>query len=817
MTSPPGGSVTFLFSDIEGSTRLLDELGAEAYAEALAEHRRIMRRAFAAHGGFEVDTQGDAFFVAFPRSEGALAAAEQAQAALAAGPIRVRMGIHSGEPLVTREGYVGIDVHRAARVMSAGHGGQVLVSQATYALVDGKSGLTELGRHRLKDLTEPQPLYQLGTEQFPPLKTLYQTNLPVQPTPLVGRETELADVLELLASSRLLTLTGAGGSGKTRLALQAAAELVEDYKDGVWWVSLAAVRDAELVEPTIGNVVGSKNGLVEHLRSQETLLLLDNFEHLLGAAPAVSAVLAEAPNVRVMTTSRERLAVTAEQEYPVPTLIPAEAVALFTARARQLKPDFEPDEHVEEICHRLDGLPLAVELAAARAKVLAPTQILERLGKSLDVLTAGSRDAPERHRTLRATIGWSYQLLDEHEQSLFARLAVFAGSFDLEAAEAIGDAELDALAGLVDKSLLRQSAEGRFFLLETVLAYAVERLEESGESDVVRARHAAHFLELAEVAEAELQGADQALWLERLEQERGNLRAALDWAAASGDAETELRLATALRGLWETRGPVSEALRRLEGAVHRAGDKLPQRRIAGLRGAALSALRIGDNEAAERLAREFLGLARQLGDRESEVSALIKLGAVAARVKRFEEGREMMEEAVAIAREAGDRRSLGHALLNLGGLAMEEGNAKRGADLCERSLSEGGEALDTRGKTVALLNLSFARLRLGDPGRARESGRKALDLALTGGDRSSLADALGVIAASAASVDATLAARLAGAAAVLAEEVGLEPDDEVIDAVRAVADGETYDLGYEEGRSLSLDEAVELALSVDSG
>ena len=339
-TDLPTGTVTFLFSDIEGSTRLLHDLGPEGYAAVLAEHRGRMREVFAAHGGVEVDTQGDAFFVAFPETAGALAAAGQAQRALADGPIRVRMGIHSGKPLLTAEGYVGIDVHQGARVMSAGHGGQVLLSEAARALLDSPVELRDLGEHRLKDLTAAQRLYQLGDEQFPPLKTLHQVNLPVQPTPLVGRRHELDQILELLSEARLVTLTGAGGSGKTRLALQAAAELVEVYPEGVWWVSLAALRDPALVESTICQVVGAKDGLAEHLRGRKALLLLDNFEHLLEAAPHVGGLLSEAPDLRILATSRERLGLAAEHEYPVPTLVPAEAVALFTARARQFQPDF---------------------------------------------------------------------------------------------------------------------------------------------------------------------------------------------------------------------------------------------------------------------------------------------------------------------------------------------------------------------------------------------------------------------------------------------------------------------------------------------
>jgi predicted ATPase len=547
MRSLPSGTVTFLFSDIEGSTRLLEELGAEAYAAALAEHRRVMREAFVRHGGVEVDTQGDAFFAVFPEVGGALAAAAQAQAAFAEGPIRVRMGIHSGEPLLTEEGYVGIDVHRGARVMAAGHGGQVLVSHEAYRLLGSDGGLTELGSHRLKDLIEAQPLYQLGDDDFPPLKTLYQTNLPVQPTPLIGREAELDAVLDLLATTRLLTLTGAGGSGKTRLALQAAAELVDDYKDGVWWVSLAGLRDPDLVEPAIGQVVGAREGLAEHLRGKQTLLLLDNFEQLLEAAPQIADLLVEAPDLRVLVTSRERLALSAEQEYSVPPLVAAEAVGLFTARARQLKPAFEPDQYVESICRRLDGLPLALELAAARVKVLSPLQILERLGQSLALLTAGARDVPERQRTLRATIEWSYELLSEDEQRLFPRLGVFAGGFGLEAAETVCEVGLDVLQSLVDKSLIRQSDEGRFFLLETIREFACDWLDEAASFE---RRHAMWCVALAEDAKRGIYGPEQAMLVDLLDREHNNLRAALEWAAREEDHEVLLRLASSLGYFW---------------------------------------------------------------------------------------------------------------------------------------------------------------------------------------------------------------------------------------------------------------------------
>jgi predicted ATPase len=489
MRDLPSGTVTFLFTDIEGSTRLLQELGDE-YVDALAEHRRLLRDAFERHGGVEVDTQGDAFFVAFARAADAVAAADDGQRALDGGPIRVRMGIHTGEPLLTEEGYVGMDVHRAARIAAAGHGGQILVSQTTRELLGDSPALRDLGDHRLKDLSAPQRLYQVGDGAFPPLKALHEMHLPQQPTSFVGRERELAEVVELARSSRFVTLTGPGGSGKTRLGLQTATELADEFDDGVWFVPLAPVDDVELVAPTIAKALGVRDDLAAHLRGKRALLLLDNLEHLLEAGPVVGELVAAAESVTVLATSRERLGLAAEVEYRLPMLATDEAVALFEARARALKPGFESNGEVKEICERLDGLPLAIELAAARARILTPAQILERLGRRLELLTGGARDAPERQRTLRSTIEWSYELLDQGERTLFARLAVFGASFSLEAAEEVVEADLDALASLLDKSLLRETGVGRFFLLETLKEFAAERLHDRGEADAYRLRHA---------------------------------------------------------------------------------------------------------------------------------------------------------------------------------------------------------------------------------------------------------------------------------------------------------------------------------------
>jgi adenylate/guanylate cyclase family protein/AAA ATPase-like protein len=431
MRELPSGTITFLFTDIEGSTRLLDELG-DAYADALAEHRRVLREVFARHGGVEVDTQGDAFFVAFARVKDALAAAAQGRQALDGGPVRVRMGLHTGEPVVTEEGYVGIDVHRAARIAAAGHGDQILLSQTTRDFA-GNLDLRDLGEHRLKDLAAPERLYQLGDRDFPPLKTLYQTNLPIPATPFLGRERELQELQALISRPdvRLLTMSGPGGTGKTRLALQAAAEVAERFPDGLYWVPLASLRDASLVLDVAARALGAADGLVERIADKSLLLLFDNFEHLIEAAPELSNVLAACPNAQVIVTSRELLRLPGEQAYPVPPLEPEDGEELFVARARAAKPDFRTDELVKDICARLENLPLALELAAARVRVLSPDELIRRLSKRLDLLKGG-RGVDARQQTLRATIEWSHDLLDGDEQWLFARLAVFRGGCTIQ-------------------------------------------------------------------------------------------------------------------------------------------------------------------------------------------------------------------------------------------------------------------------------------------------------------------------------------------------------------------------------------------------
>jgi predicted ATPase/class 3 adenylate cyclase len=819
MRELPSGTVTFLFTDIEGSTRLLHELG-DGYADALAEHRRLLRVAFERHGGVEVDTQGDAFFVAFARAGDAVEAAREAQRALEGGPIRVRMGVHTGEPQVTDEGYVGIDVHRAARIASAGHGGQVLVSQTTRDLLSDPVALRDLGEHRLKDLSAPQRLYQLGDGEFPPLKALNETNLPAQPTSFIGRERELTEVDELLRASSLVTLTGPGGSGKTRLALHAAAELVGEYDDGVWFVPLASVHDGDLLEPAIAKALGVRGELRAHLCGKTALLVLDNFEHLLDASPLVAQLIAEAKTITVLATSRARLGLAAEVEYRVPTLAGDDAVALFEVRARALKPSFDPDGEVKAICDRLDGLPLAIELAAARARILTPAQILERLGHRLDLLTGGVRDAPERHRTLRATIEWSYELLDDDERALFERVAVFGGSFSLEAAEAVVDADLDGLTSLVDKSLLRETGEGRFFMLETLKEFAGERLREHGEADRFRSRHADWALALAERAEPHLEGrAEQTLWLDELERERDNLRIASATLRELDRDDDALRLVTALWRLWFMRGPVGEGRRLVAAALGSATAEVSVNRVRAIRILGNFHHASGEWQEAADLHEQALELSRRLGDKREEALALLVVAADASARGELELAEEQAEKGVRLAREAGDLRSAAAGVSMLGVLALHVRDYLRARALFEESIATlGGEEFGT---VVNLGNLALVAFRLGELSEAAARLRENLTLSLRLHDHLSTTHALEVLAAVlAARGDVTLAGQVLSASARLREEEGLslqeleaELHEETVELVRAELDEGEFEREFTAGREVELSELIGAAIA----
>jgi predicted ATPase/class 3 adenylate cyclase len=806
----PTGTVTFLFSDVEGSTRLLHELGAQRYADALAEHRRIVREVCQRNSGAEVDTQGDAFFLAFPDAVAAVDAACEIVEALRPGPIQVRIGLHTGTPLVTEEGYVGADVHFAARVAAAAHGGQVVFSAATARDLGDEVEVVDLGEHRLKDIDEPVPILQLGGEEFPPLATISNTNLPHPASSFVGRRDELDEVIELVAGeARLVTLTGPGGSGKTRLAIEAATSLVPSFKAGVFWAGLEPLRDSSVVLETVGRSVGSKNGLAEHIGERELLLLLDNFEQVIDAAPEVSSLIGACPNLRVLVTSRELLRLAGEVEYAVPALVEPEAVALFCERARM-----DPSDEIAELCRRLDNLPLAVELAAARAKALSPAQILERLSQRLD-LFKGGRDVDHRQRTLRATIDWSYDLLSEEDRAVFRGLSVFAGGCSLEAAEDVAEADLDVLQSLVEKSLVRHAGE-RYWMFETIRGYAAERLVQAADSASRQKRHAMHFLSFAECAEGHLGGDERGCWLERLEEERENLRAALDWATMVGSVEVELRLATALGDFWTAQGPAAEGLRRLRQALEHGGDLLPKRRIEALKTATLIALRTGDPQGAERFANQLLRLAEAVGDDDGQLSALIKLSHAAAESDRLADARSLMERAIAVARDSGEPEFLARAFLNFADLALREGNADEAVQLAERSLREGGEGIDPRIRCAALLNFALALTRLGDCTRGAETARAALELAAIGKESSLLSGSLEVLAAAEVTRDPLLASHLLGAAGALAEEVGVALDPEVVSAVRGGLDGEAFESAYAAGAAMPLDDVLDSAFGARS-
>ena len=713
----PAGTVTFLFTDIEDSTRLVEQLGP-AWAPVLEKHQSIIRRAVSEAGGTEVMTEGDSFFVVFGTAPGAVAAAVAAQRALAAepwpdsAPIRVRMGVHTGEGMPGPDGdYIGLDVHRAARIAAAGHGGQVLLSEPTAALVRGALppgvGLHDGREHRLKGLSRPERIFELsidGLGERPRLRGPH--NLPTQLTTFLGREREIGRIVDQLGKHRLVTLTGPGGTGKTRLGLEVAARSIERFPDGVFFVPLAALAEPELVPATIAQELGlpDRGGraplerLVDHLRDRRVLLVLDNFEQLVAAGSVVAHLLAGSGDLTILVTSRAALRVYGEREHPVPPLevpdprrLPElaelsqyEAVALFVDRATAVKPDFRLTNDnaaaVAEICYRLDGLPLAIELAAARTRLLTPHAMLARLQHRLDLLASGARDLPARQRTLRGAIAWSYELLEESDRELFRCLSVFVGGASLEAAESVcgqgqGGDVLYGLESLADKSLLRQETtpddEPRFRMLETIREFALERLRESGQEEELRARHAQLFCSVADEASRHLLGSDKRRWLDRLEREHDNLRAAFGWAVEQQRADLALRLTQNLWRLWQMRGYLAEGYERaLEALALPGAMGHPELYAAAIDAAGGLAYWHGDIEGARQHYEHALGLYRTLGDVRGEAEQLYNLSFTytfdeAADAEGIERGIEVTRMALALYRQIDDRSGMAKALWGL--------------------------------------------------------------------------------------------------------------------------------------------------------
>jgi predicted ATPase/class 3 adenylate cyclase len=869
----PTGTVTFLFSDIEGSTRLLDRLGP-GYPEVLETHQRLLRDAFARRGGIEITTEGDSFFVVFASAPEAVAAAVEAQRRVGQhdwpreASVRVRMGVHTGEGVWGADNYVGVDVHRAARIAAAGHGGQVVASEATRALVEHAAGLSfrDLGDHRLKDLARPERLFQVVAEgletEFPPLRSMdaRPNNLPVQLTSFVGRRRELEDVQAILTETRLLTLTGPGGSGKTRLAIQAARELLPDFAHGAFFVALAPINDPALVMPTVAAALGlperadrlPMEGVIEHLTGKEVLLVLDNFEQVVEAAVEIGQLLTTTEGVRIIVTSREPLGLSGEREYPVPPMglpdldrLPSlealshfEAVGLFVERATAVKPDFavtnENAPAVAEICARLDGLPLAIELAAARVKVLSPQAILQRLDDRLAFLSGGARDRPARQRTLRDAIAWSHDLLDPKEARLFARLSIFKGGFGLDAAEQVcnpnlelGVDTLEGVASLANKSLVRQLDTGpeepRFFMLETIREFAEERLAESPEADEMARRHAAFFLDLADQFGPQLTGPNQIHWLERFTAEHDNFRGALTRSEGAGDLETALRLGGSLWRFWQMRGHLREGRERLDRLLALPpGSAGKEARAVALEGAGGVAYWMADMAVCRRYYEECLTIRRELGEPRAIAEALYNVGFAIIYGGRSEanarQAQAAFEEALDTFRELGDEGAVARALWGIG-------NARFIAQDYEGVMAPLREGLAIQRGLGNRFDVAWSRfmesltlLNLGTTDGVRPALEEALSILVEAKDTSGIPLVLwGFSALSTLEGDAPRATRLAGAATAVEEVsgsglIGVQELAMWDDRRRALLDPEDHDRLWEEGKAMSTENAVAYAL-----
>jgi predicted ATPase/class 3 adenylate cyclase len=867
MADLPTGTVTFLFTDIEGSTRLVDELGA-AYADVLHGTRSLVREVVAAEGGHEFGTEGDSFALVFASAPAAVRAAVEIQRRLAKDDqVRVRIGVHTGEGFLREGDYVGLDVHRVARITAAGHGGQVLLSESVRSLVEADLpagvGLRDLGEHRLKDLRQAEHLYQLEIDglpfEFSPLRGVdgESGNLPAQLTSFVGRERELEEARMLLEEARMLTLTGPGGTGKTRLSIQLASVVRDEFPGGAWFVPLASIVDPELVPTAIAEGLGLVDAgsarpplerVIDHVRRRELLLVLDNFEQVLEAAGVVNELLVAAPRIKVVITSRAVLHVSGEREYPVPPLrlpdprnLPDlgmwpqyEAVALFLERGRAVKPDFEVTVEnapaLAEICARLDGLPLAIELAAARIRVLSPDAILARMGDRLALLAGGARDLPARQRTLREAIAWSYDLLEPVEQRLFARVAPFMGGWTLEEAEVVcGPGEdlgvdvLDGLSSLAEKSLVTvgdASGERRFGMLETIREFALERLEKSGESVELRRRHALAYLDLAERAVPAYTRRDRKTWLERLEPEHDNFRAALEWSIEGGEASIALRFTWALWRFWQMRGHLQEgrtwSSRALE--MPEAQGRSPERARA-LEGAGGLAYWQSDSVGAQKWYGEALAVAEANRDPKLIADALYNYAFSFDPGKWGEQVDKLagiLDRAMALYERLGDRAGIANTHWALGNLAYGQVDYQRAVDWTTQSLAEARELGDDFLTGWSLFMRGGALARLGRWDEAVEPWREGLSLFLESGDLTGILFNLdGLADAAIASGDPERGLRLRAVTQALRVETGaelLESDRETRGTPDHELTEEEATMAKAEGEAMTLEQAVAYAL-----
>ncbi|NCF67340.1 MAG: tetratricopeptide repeat protein [Chloroflexi bacterium] len=861
------GTVTFLFTDIEGSTKLW-ERHREAMGAALRQHDELLRRTIQEKDGRVFKTVGDAFCAVFDDAVKALSAAYAAQAAILAQdwgktPIRIRIAVHTGTAELRHDDYFGPSVNHVARLLSAGHGGQILVSASTRALAQRrlpeKLSLRDLGKHHLKDLGRAERIYQLIAPDlpadFPPLNSLgaLPENLPEQLTSFVGREREIAEVKRLLATTRLLTLIGPPGTGKTRLGLQVAAELLNHFPDGVYFIELSPIRDPALVANTIAQVFGIREAsgqpllktLQNYLREKRLLLLIDNFEQVIDAAPLVGELLSDSPGLKALVTSREALRIYGEQEYAVPPLtLPDlegleplselgqyESVELFCQRAGAVKPDFTLTEEnapfVSEICLRLDGLPLAIELAAARSKLLSPESMCARLESRLLTLTGGPRDLPARMQTLRTAIDWSYNLLDADEQRLFNRLSVFQGGRAIEAVETICDSDLsfavlDGLESLLNKNLL-YSAEGRtgetrFYQLETIHEYAHERLAQNGEADDIKTRHAMYFVALAERAEAELHGARQEYWYARLTDELDNIRTALNWTLDGVDVELGARLVTALRDYWYYSGLLlSECSAWIDRALQTEGKISPAVRARTLNTSSRVTYARGDFAESACLARQALSLACDVND--IETCAWSHLFISVHSMISYDQTKELLthtKEGLRLFRELDNKEGVATGLNTLGELARLDGDYARSGRFYEECLALSKETGNRVRKAISLANLSYVAYHEGNYDQAIDYGKKALSLLNSLPMEHVSANFLAMIAGPiGARGDPRRAARLLAASEAQLETMGasIQPQDkfevdEFENAVREQLDETEFDKAWAAGRALTMEQAL---------